>query len=224
MDITTCINPKEKWAVRICVDMRRANKAITCERYPTPTVDDLIYTLNGATVFSKLDLQSGYHQIMLAPQSRYITTFATHQGRLRYCRLNFGTNSASEIFQKLINEQIRDIPGALNISDDVITFGKIQADHDNALKAVFQKFAEVNLTLNKSKCEFNKRSIAFFGFVFSEKGISPHPIIVESIKKDFQPTTTHAVRSFLGMATYCAKFIPNFNEISEPLRKLTKKG
>ena len=215
--------PKKNGAVRICVDMRRANKAITRECYPTPTVDDLIHTLNGATVFSKLDLRSGYHQIMLASQSRYITTFATHQGLRRYCRLNFGTNSASEIFQKLINEQIHDIPGALNISDDVIIFGKTQADHDNALKAVFQKIAEVNLTLNKSKCEFNKRSISFFGFVFSEKGISPDPIKVESIEKAFQPTTTHAVRSFLGMATYCAKFIPNFSKISEPLRKLTKK-
>ena len=124
--------------------------------------------------------------------------------------MNFGTNSASEIFQKLINEQIRDIPGALNISDDVIIFGKTQSDHDNALKAVFQKFAEVNLTLNKSKCEFNKRSILFFGFVFSEKGISPDPIKVESIKKAFQPTTTHVVRNFLGMATFCANLIVTF--------------
>ena len=215
--------PKKNGAVRICVDMRRANKAITRKRYPTPTIDDLIHTLNGATVFSKLDLRSGYHQIVLAPQSRYITTFTTDQGLWRYCRLNFGTNSASEIFQKLINEQIRDISGALNISDDVIIFGKTQADHDSALKAVFQKFAEVNLTLNKSKCEFNKQSISFFGFIFSEKGISPDPIKVESIEKALQPTTTHAVRSFLGMATYCAKFIPNFSDTSEPLRKLTKK-
>ena len=72
--------PKKNGAVRICVDMRRANKAITRERYPTPTIDDLIHTLNGATVFSKLDLRSGYHQIVLAPQSRNITTLATHQG------------------------------------------------------------------------------------------------------------------------------------------------
>ena len=215
--------PKKSGEVRICVDMRRANKAITRERYPTPTIDDLIHTLNGATVFSKLDLRSGYHQLTLAPESRYITTFATHLGLWRYCRLNFGTNSASEIFQKRINEQVRDIPGVLNISDDVIIFGKTQVDHDKALKAVFQKFAKVNLTLNKRKCEFNKQSISFFGFVFSEKGISPDPAKVESIDKALPPTTTSAVRSFLGMATYCAKFIPNFSDVSEPLRKLTRK-
>ena len=105
----------------------------------------------------------------------------------------------------------------------IIIFGKTQADHDDALKAVFQKFADANLTLNKSKCEFNKQSISFFGFVFSEKGIAPDPAKVESIDKALPPTTTTAVRSFLGMATYCAKFIPNFSDISEPLQKLTRK-
>ena len=77
-------------------------------------------------MFSKLDLRAGYHQLTLAPESRYITTFATHQGLRRYVRLNFGTNSASEIFQKAISDLLRDIPRTLNISDDVIVFDKIQ--------------------------------------------------------------------------------------------------
>ena len=81
-----------------------------------------MHTLNGATVFSKLDLRSGYHQLTLAPEYRYVTTFVMHQGLWRYSRLNFGTNLASEI---VINEQIRDIPGALNISDDFIIFSKL---------------------------------------------------------------------------------------------------
>ena len=215
--------PKKNGDVRICVDMRMANKAIRRERHPAPTIDDLIQTLNGATVFSKLDLRSGYHQLIIAPECRYITTFATHKGLWRYSRLNFGTNSASEIFQKVINEQIHDIPGTLNISDDVIIFGKTQADHDKALEAVFKKFADARLTLNKSKCEFNKSSITFFGFVFSSKGIAPDPTKVEAINSALPPTTTSGVRSFLGMATYCAKFIHNFSDVSEPLRKLTKK-
>ena len=126
-------------------------------------------------VFSKLDLKSGYHQLTIAPECRYITTFATHTGLWRYYRLNFGTNSASEIFQKVINEQICDIPVTLNISDDVIIFGKTQADHDVALKAVFKKFAQVKLTLNESKCEFNKSSITLFGFDFSSEGYLQTP-------------------------------------------------
>ena len=185
--------------------MRVANQAITRERHPLPTVDDLIHTLNGATVFSKLDLRSGYHQVPLAPESRYITTFATHQGLWRYTRLNFGTNSASEMFQKTIQDQLQGITGTLNISDDVIVFGKTQAEHDKALDAVCQKFVESNVTLNK-KCEFNKSSVTFFGFTFSEKGIAPDPKKVEAIKNAPAPTTSSGVRSFLGMATYCAKF------------------
>ena len=110
--------------------MRMANRAIKRERHPTPTIDYLIHTLNGATVFSKLDLRAGYHQLTLAPKSRYIMTFATHKGLRRYAQLNFGTNSASKIFQMVINELICNIPGALNISDDVIVFGKTQAEHD----------------------------------------------------------------------------------------------
>ena len=217
------IIPKKNGDVRLCVDMRMANKAIRRERHPTPTVDDLIHILNGATVFSKLDLRAGYHQIPLAVESRYITTFVTHKGLRRYARLNFGTNSASEIFQNISSEQIRDIQGSLNISDDVIVFGKSQADHDKALKAVFQKFAEVDLTLNKSKCAFNKFSLSFFGFVFSKDGISPDPRKVEAIHSMDCPLSVHEVRSFLGMATYCAKFIPSFSDISHPLRELTKK-
>jgi hypothetical protein len=72
--------PKKNDDVRLCVDMRMANKAINRERHPSPTIDDLIHTLNGATVFSKLDLRAGYHQLALSPESRYITTFATHKG------------------------------------------------------------------------------------------------------------------------------------------------
>jgi len=217
------IIPKKNGDVRLCVDMRMANRAIKRERHPSPTIDDLILKLNGATVFSKLDLRAGYHQLTLKSESRYITTFVTHVGLYRYARLNFGTNSASEIFQKIIGDQIHNIPGALNISDDVIVYGVNQADHDQALQAVFRKFSEVGLTLNRKKCEFNKKSLTFFGFVFSAQGVSPDPKKVEAIHSASPPTCTSDVRSFLGMATYCAKFIPNFSDVSSPLRELTRK-
>ena len=216
--------PKKDGDVRICVDMRVANRAIVRERHPMPTIDDLTHTLNGATVFSKLDLRAGYHQLTLAPESRYITTFATHHGLWRYKRLNFGTNSASEIFQKKIQSLLINIPGSLNISDDIIVFGKTQAEHDRALEAVCQKFSDVNLTLHKKKCEFNKSSISFFGFVFSANGISPDPRKIAAIDSATRPTNVSEVRRFLGMATYCAKFIPRFSDVSEPLRELTKKN
>ncbi len=76
--------PSDPEDVRICVDMRQANKAIKMVYHPTPTIDDLQNELNGAKVFSKLDLPSGYHQVVLAPESRYITTFSTHIGLRRF--------------------------------------------------------------------------------------------------------------------------------------------
>ncbi|CAB4038802.1 Transposon Ty3-I Gag-Pol poly [Paramuricea clavata] len=216
--------PKNDETVRLCVDMRRANCAIQRERHPCPTVDDLIHAMNGAKVFSKLDLRSGYHQLLLAEESRYITTFVTHKGLRRYKRLNFGTNSASELFQKVIHDQIHDIPGAINISDDVIIYGKSQQEHDTALHNVCQRFTKVGLTLNNEKCQFSQTKLTFFGMVFSAEGISADPHTVSAIKNASPPSSVKDVRSFLGMATYCAKFIPNFSHLREPLRKLTMKS
>ena len=127
------------------------------------------------------------------------------------------------MFQNVIREQIRDIPGTINSSDDVIVFGKTRAEHDKALQAVFERFSTASLSLNKTKCEFNKNSLTFFGFIFSDKGISPDPNKVRAIQDTKPPISTQGVRSFLGMATYCAKFILNFSDNSQPLCELTKK-
>ncbi|CAB3998121.1 uncharacterized protein K02A2.6-like, partial [Paramuricea clavata] len=216
--------PKKDGEIRLCIDMRMANQAIQRERHPTPTVDDLIHKLNGATIFTKLDLRSGYHQLSLAEESRHITTFVTHKGLCRYKKLNFGTNSASEIFQHVISEQIRDIPNAINISDDIIIFGITQAEHDKALHEIFERFSLIGLTFNKDKCEFSQSQLTFFGFVFSGDGISPDPAKVSAIHNCPPPNSIKAVRSFLGMVTYCAKFIPNFSDLTEPLRELTRKN
>ena len=87
------IVPKQNDKIRLCVDMRAANEAIKRVRHPIPTVKDVCHELNGAKFFTKLDLSQAYHQIELSPQSRYITTFATHQGLYRYKRLNYGNFS-----------------------------------------------------------------------------------------------------------------------------------
>ena len=116
--------PKKDGEIRLCIDMRMANQEIQREIHPTPTIDGLIHKLNGATVFTKLNLRSGYRQLSLAEESRHITTFVTHKELYRYKKLNFGTNSASEIFQHIISQQLRDIMNAINISDDIIIVWK----------------------------------------------------------------------------------------------------
>lgn len=97
--------------------MRLPNKAIQRTRHITPTMDDIIHDLNGAKIFSKLDMNAGYHQIELEEQSRYITTFTTHVGLRRYKRLNFGISSAAEIFQQTVSESLQGLQGVKNMSD-----------------------------------------------------------------------------------------------------------
>jgi hypothetical protein len=175
-------------------------------------------------VFSKLDLNQGYHQLELSPESRYITTFSTHVGLRRYKRLNFGVNSAAEIFQEAIRSVIEGVPGSLNISDDIIIYGSTQAEHDERLERVLECLRQNNLTLNKSKCEFNKSSIVYFGYTFSGCGVSPDPKKVDAIRNAEVPQSVKEVRSFLGLVNYCGRFIPNLADLTKPLRDLTKQG
>lgn len=203
--------------------MRRANEAIKRERHITPTIKEIVGDLNGATVFSKLDLNQGYNQLELAPSFRYITTFSTHLGLMRYKRLNFGISSAAEVFQNVIRETLKGIDGAINLSDDILVFGKNQTEHNQALAAVFQRLRDSGLTLNKSKCEYGKSTLEFFGYIFSKDGMSPDPKKVQDIIDISTPTSVTEVRSLLGMTNYCSRFIEGYATMSQPLRELTHK-
>ena len=138
-----------------------------------PTVDELINDLNGAKIFSKVDLRSGYHQLELDKNSRSITTFSTHVGLFRYKRLNFGVCSASEVFQKEIRTIVSDLEGVTNIADEILIYGSTQEKHDVALEALFRRLEDNGLTLNKQKCEFNR-----------EKKIS----VLSSVQAESHPT------------------------------------
>lgn len=172
--------------------------------------------MNGATHFSTLDLSSGYHQLELAPESRYVTTFSTHVGLRRYKRLPFGINAASEIFQEAIREILTGLPGCKNISDDIIVFGKGKEEHDKNLRGVLQRLKENNLRLNKDKCEFSKTEIKFYGHIFSSSGLLPDPVKVEAIHKARPPQNSSEVKSLLGMAQYVSRFIPDYATITTP--------
>ena len=215
--------PKDPSAIRVCVDMRRANTAILRERHITPTVNEIIHDLNGAKVFSKVDLRSGYHQLELAPESRSITTFSTHRGLYRYKRLSFGICSASEVFQNVIQQTLSDIKGVRNFSDDIIVFGANQHDHDKALTKVIQRLHERGLTINRDKCVFNQTQLDFYGYTFSSAGMSADPKKVSAIVNAKAPENASEVRSLLGMTNYLSRFIPHYADLTADLRSLTKK-
>ena len=144
--------PKQPGGVRLCVHMREANKAISREGHLLPTLHKVMHDLNGATVFRNLDLNQGYHQLLLHPDSRHITIFSTDIGLFTYKRLSFGINAVSEKFQNVIASPNNDIPNVKNISVDVIIYGVNVQEHDKALHAVLTRFQELNLSLRKDKC------------------------------------------------------------------------
>ena len=197
--------------------------AIRRVRHPIPTVNDVSFTLNGAKFFSKLDLSQAYHQLELDEQSRYVTTFSTHLGLYRYKRLNYGTNAAAEIFQYTLQTALQGLKGVKDIADDIIIFGSTRAEHDNNLDKCLQRLKAKGLRLNKSKCSFLNNTLSFFGQVFSKEGTRPDPKRVTDLPNAPQATSSHDVRSFLGMANYSSKYIRDFATLTAPLRELTKK-
>jgi hypothetical protein len=138
--------PKANSDIRICVDMRCANKAVQRERFPMPNIEEIIQQINGSSIFSRFDLSQSFHQIELDEQSRFITTFVCHNGLHRHKRLMFGINSAPEIHQRIIQQILQHIPNGRNNVDDIIIFAKNQEEHDKTLRLVLQRLREKNLT------------------------------------------------------------------------------
>ena len=154
------------------IDMTTANTAIKRIRHVIPRLEELRYKLNAATHLTKLDMKQGYMQLELKPESRYMTTFYTHRGLCRFKRLNFGTDSAAQIFHQEISQTLVDIDNTDNLCDDIIVpYDKTQLEHDIALAQVLQRFEDCGLTLGLPKCKFNQSEIEFFGMKFSADSI-----------------------------------------------------
>ena len=176
--------------------------------------------------FSKIDLKMAYHQIPLAEESRYITTFATHERlftKFRSKRLNYGTNSAAKIFQNILQRNLTDIRHVENIADITI-HGKIRADHDHALENCIKRLEHLNLKAKGTKCSFLQKEIKFYRLIFSAKGSRPDPERTENLIKVSAPINTSEIQSFLGMANTCHEYIPEHATITAPLRELTRKN
>ena len=161
--------------------MREANTAVLRERFPLPNIDQTLEEMNGANIFSKLDLAQGFHQICLEPNSRDIANFVTYDGIYRYCRLNFGISCAPEIYQRIIQQTLQDIEGCKNISDDIIIYAKTQKEHDQILRKVLQRLRDKNLSLNGDKCIFSRDSISFMGHTLTSEGLKPQDSEIQAV-------------------------------------------
>ena len=168
-------------------------------------------------------MNNGFHQLVLSKDSRNIMVFSTHAGLRRYkTKIKYGISASPAIFQNEIDKPYTDWMDAINISDDIIIFGKSQQEHDKNLEAVLERLRQKNLTLNRNKCFFSRSSIKFYGCIFSGNGISADQDQVDCIKNAPRPNSPSEVKSFLGMTGFISRFIPNYTTITEPLRRLTK--
>ena len=218
------IVPKSTGAVRICVDLKPLNASVLREPHPIPKVDETLAQLSGATVFSKVDANSGFWQIPLAEESQPYTTFISPFGRYCFKKLPFGISSAPELFHRRISQVLEGLAGVLCHMDDVLIFGATQEDHDQHLNATLQRLETAGVTLNPSKCEFSVDHIKFLGHVIDKMGVRADPDKVSAIVEMGAPENVPALRRFLGMVTHLGKFSPRLSEISQPLRELNVHG
>lgn len=212
--------PKANGDIRICVDMRAANKAIQCIKHPLPNMEHLRMTLRNYTIFTKLDLTNAYHHLPISVKSRKITTFWSNMGLLRYTRLMFGMNAAPELFQGIMEQLFCNLEGIIIYLDDILIGGMTMEDHDEKLQKVETVLEKNSLTLNKEKCEYRKTELEFIGLMISSKGIRISLRKIEAVKHFRKPETLDEVHSFLGLVNYMSSFIMDLATKTAPLRKL----
>lgn len=215
---------KDNGDLRLCVDMRQANRAIKREFHLMPTIDDMLPRLTKAKYFSRLDIKDAFHQVELSESSRSITTFISHCGTYRYKRLMFGMSCAPEMYQKIVEQMLAGCRNCICYIDDIIVFGSDEEEHDRCLKQVLDVLKDRGVLLNLDKCLFKVTELDFLGHRISSHGILPAESKVHALRSFREPKDAEELRSFLGLATYVGKFIPDLGTISAPLRELTQRS
>jgi hypothetical protein len=216
------VHKKDKKAVRICIDPKFLNKALLREYHPMSTVQDVLTRLDGCKQFTVLDANMGYYQIELAPESALLTTFNSPWGRYYYRRLPMGVKSAPEIFQRAMEEVFVNVPETEIIMDDLLLPTIDTKETDRVLEATLQTAEENNLRFRFSKSKFARREAEYVGSYFTDQGVKVSTEKVRAIKDMPMPNKVEDVRTLLGMATYLSKHIPQFSNVTAPLRDCIK--
>ena len=214
---------KRKW--RICVDFRKLNDITVGDSFPLPNIQDILDKLGRARYFSSVDCATGYYQVPLAEEDRSKTAFSTATGHYEYLRMPFGLKAAPSTFQRLMNRVFLGMTGSRCVVylDDVLVFGESLQEHNERLREIFEKLRQFNLKIEPDKCEFLKTELNYLGHVVTSEGVKPDPQKVKAIKEFPTPKNTTDVKSFLGLAGYYRKFIPQFSKMAKPLNDLLKK-
>lgn len=213
------------WKMRMCVDYRALNKLTIKNRYPLPLISESLDRLRGATIFSKLDLAKGYHQIRIAEDDIPKTAFRTRYGHYEYTVMSFGLCNAPATFATLMNNVLRDYLDKFVVVylDDILIYSSSLDEHEEHIRAVLTKLREHKLYGKPSKCELFCKEVKFVGHIVSEDGISTDPKKTRAVRDWSPPKNVSDLRSFLGFCNFYRRFVKDYSKIARPLTDMTKK-
>ncbi|GJQ99067.1 putative reverse transcriptase domain-containing protein [Tanacetum coccineum] len=216
---------KKDGSFRMCIDYRELNKLTVKNRYPLPRIDDLFDQLQGSSVYSKIDLRSGYHQLRVREEDIPKTAFRTRYGHYEFQVMPFGLTNAPAVFMDLMNRVCKPYLDKFVIVfiDDILIYSKNKQEHEEHLKLILELLKKEELYAKFSKCEFWIPKVQFLGHVIDSQGIHVDPAKIESIKDWASPKSPTEIRQFLGLAGYYRRFIEGFLKIAKPMTKLTQK-
>lgn len=219
---------KKDGTLRMCFDYRKLNNITIKNCYPLPRMDDLLDQLYGASVFSSLDLRSGYHQVQIKNEDEHKTAVCTQFGQYQFKVLPFGLCNAPATFQRLMNDIFRPLIGkfVLVYLDDVLVYSRNEHEHKEHLRIMLNLLREHQLFIKRSKCEIALKSIKFLGCVVTSEGITIDPQKLQAITDWPAPTGTPAqcktqLRGFLGLANFNSRWVSFFAEPAAVLNALT---
>ena len=218
--------PKKNGELRMCIDYRALNELTKKNKYPLPRIDDILEQLEGSRWFTKLDLESGYHQIRVHPDDVEKTAFTTCIGHYEWVVLPFGLCNAPATFSQMMMEVFGELigKGVLVYLDDILIHSQTADEHIDQLRKVFKRLRANSLYCRLDKCELFREEVQYLGHVVSGDGVMPDPAKVDAVQKWPTPTCARDVKSFLGLAGYYRKFIYRFAEVARPLHQLLGKG
>lgn len=208
------------------MDSREINKITIRYRFPVPRIEELLDCLSGATIFTKLDLRSGYHQVRIWAGDEWRTAFKSPVGLFEWVVMPFGLSNAPSTFMRLMSMVLRPIIGRTTVVyfDDILIFSRQPSSHDVDVIEVLELLERNSMRLNMEKCVFGVTAFTFLGFVVSHRGLSTDKSKVETLTNWPKPRTITGVRSFLGLASFYRRFIRDFSIIAVGMTDCLKKG